>query len=502
MDAPGFDYSDVQGLVRFGHAHLPEACFLLLRVENAAAVRSWLATVAITTAESVADLPHTALQVAFTCPGLQALGVPAAVIQSFSPEFIGGMSGEDSRSRRLGDVALNAPTEWRWGGPGNEPHLLLMLYAGQGKIEEWKKTVIGQLPASGFSVLQSLSTAVVDGYEPFGFKDGLSQPQLDWSLERKVQCGKQLAYGNLLALGEFLLGYPNEYGNYTDRPMVDVTDDRQTTLLPAVDQPDKRDLGRNGTYLVFRHLRQDVQGFWQFVDKQSNGNPTIRQALAEAMVGRTQEGAPLVPVADTPIPGVGPKPDDVQNNQFTYASDSAGMRCPFGAHIRRANPRNADLPDGASGFVGRLHRILGFCRDSLRTDTIASSRFHRLLRRGRKYGAKLTTEQAIQRGQPDGQESGLYFICLNANIGRQFEFVQNAWIMSTKFNGLTEESDPLLGNRTPVAGCSVADTFSLPQPHGVRRRVAGMPQFVTVRGGAYFFLPGIRAVRYLATLSG
>ncbi len=171
----------------------------------------------------------------------------------------------------------------------------------------------------------------------------------------------------------------------------------------------------------------------------------------------------------------------------------------MGAHIRRANPRNADLPDGTRGLILRLLRTLGFCRDSIRTDAIASVRFHHLLRRGRKYGSNLTPEQAIKREQPDGEERGLYFICLNANIGRQFEFVQNAWIMGTKFNGLTEESDPLLGNRTSIGGGSVANTFSLPQPDGVRRRLTGMPQFVTVRGGAYFFLPSIRAMRYLAT---
>jgi deferrochelatase/peroxidase EfeB len=96
----------------------------------------------------------------------------------------------------------------------------------------------------------------------------------------------------------------------------------------------------------------------------------------------------------------------------------------------------------------------------------------------------------------------LHFICLNANISRQFEFVQNAWIMGPKFDSVTEESDPLLGNREPLPGCSVTNTFSLPQETGVRRRITGMPQFVTVRGGAYFFLPGIHALRYLASLGG
>jgi deferrochelatase/peroxidase EfeB len=499
MDTPVIDYSDTQGLVRFGYGYLQEACFLLLQIEQAAAARAWLATVALTTAERLAERPPTALHVALTCEGLQALGVPAEIIQGFSPEFITGMTGEDSRSRRLGDIGANAPAQWQWGGPGNVPHLLLMLYAHRERLEAWKQTVLGTLPAAGLSLLHCLNTSELDGYEPFGFPDGISQPQIDWNVERTAAHGDQLAYSNLVAVGEFLLGYPNEYGLYTDRPLVVPRDDPHTTLLPALDHPGMHDLGRHGTYLVFRHLQQDVHGFWQFLDTQAKADPSARRMLAEAMVGRTMEGAPLVPMTDRPIAGVGPDADDVTLNQFTYASDSAGIRCPFGAHIRRANPRNADLPDGTRGIIARVVRILGFGRESIRTDTIASTRFHRLLRRGRKYGTPVAPEEAIQRGQPDGEARGLYFMCINANIGRQFEFVQNAWIMGTKFNGLTEESDPLLGNREPLAACPVTNTFSLPQQYGVRGRLTGMPQFVTVRGGAYFFLPGIRAVRYLAS---
>ncbi|MET0501384.1 MAG: peroxidase, partial [Candidatus Binatia bacterium] len=84
--------------------------------------------------------------------------------------------------------------------------------------------------------------------------------------------------------------------------------------------------------------------------------------------------------------------------------------------------------------------------------------------------------------------------------GRQFEFVQNAWIMDTKFDGLSEESDPLLGNRTPVPGCLFTNAFTMPQENGFRRRINGLPQFVTVRGGGYFFLPSIRVLWYLATI--
>jgi len=76
--------------------------------------------------------------------------------------------------------------------------------------------------------------------------------------------------------------------------------------------------------------------------------------------------------------------------------------------------------------------------------------------------------------------------------------VQNAWIMSIKFGGLTEESDPLLGNRQAIAGSRLTDAFSYSRHGGVRHRLRGLPQFVTVRGGGYFFVPGLRALKYLA----
>jgi deferrochelatase/peroxidase EfeB len=98
----------------------------------------------------------------------------------------------------------------------------------------------------------------------------------------------------------------------------------------------------------------------------------------------------------------------------------------------------------------------------------------------------------------EGEDRGLRFLCLNANIARQFEFVQNAWIISTKFGGLTEESDPLLGNRQAIAGYRLTDAFAYSRDGDVRHRLRGLPPFVTVRGGGYFFLPGLRALKYLA----
>jgi Dyp-type peroxidase family len=500
MNRSEVDFSDVQGLVRFGHGHLREACFLLLTIENPTAARRWLGKASVTAAEKLDSLPTTALQVAFTCQGLQILSVPEDAIKELSLEFISGMAGEESRSRRLGDVGASSPLHWEWGGPGNTPHILIMLYAEKGRLQKWKETMVGELSGAGFDLLHSLETSDLDDTEPFGFKDGISQPRIDWHRERRAASANQLEYGNVVALGEFLLGYTNEYGQYTDRPLLDPKDDPRAELFPAQDRPDKRDLGLNGTYLVFRQLQQDVEGFWQFLDKQANSDAEKRQKLAEAMVGRTMSGDPLVSTTRRPIPGTGPDPQEVRLNQFTYESDSDGIRCPFGAHIRRSNPRNADLPGGPGGIFSRLVRCFGFGRRNIRDDMISSTRFHRILRRGREYGSGLTPEGATRAAQTRIEKRGLHFICINANIARQFEFVQNAWVMATKFDGLTEESDPLLGNREPISGCPVTNTFSLAAENGVRRRITGLPQFVTVRGGAYFFLPSLRALRYIASL--
>jgi len=142
--------------------------------------------------------------------------------------------------------------------------------------------------------------------------------------------------------------------------------------------------------------------------------------------------------------------------------------------------------------------MLGFGPKGFYDDLTSSVRFHRILRRGREYGSELLPEEALQEAPPNESARGLHFICLNANISRQFEFLQNAWITNTKFAGVSGESDPLLGNREPIPGCPVTDNFTIPGDGMPRRRVSGLPQFVVVRGGAYFFLPSLRALRYFA----
>jgi deferrochelatase/peroxidase EfeB len=488
------DYADVQGLVRFGYKRLTQASYVLVRVRDVAAARAWLRSAPITSAVTMQPPPSTAMQVAFTAAGLEALGLSPAVLAGFASEFLSGMT-EASRSRRLGDVGSNAPSRWEWGGAAGVPHLVVMLFAGPGGLDALVREATSGAWNEAFELLRWLGTGDLDEHEPFGFADGISQPRIDWGQQRDAR-GGQAAYSNVVALGELLLGYRNEYVKYTDRPLVDA-DSASAGLPAAEDAPEKRDVGRNGTYLVMRHLRQDVRGFWQFLNRQTGGNFSEAERLAAAFVGRTRAGDPLVPVQQQPIPGIGPDAARIRQDQFTFDKDSMGAGCPIGAHVRRQNPRNTDYPGRPTGLA-KLMTLLGFGPGGFQDDLISPVRFHRILRRGREYGSDVLPEHALAPAPPNDPERGLHFICLNANISRQFEFLQNAWTISPKFAGLTGENDPLAGIRETLPGCPITDNFTVQKDGRLRHRISGLPQFVTVRGGAYFFLPGLRALRYLA----
>jgi deferrochelatase/peroxidase EfeB len=533
MQLSEVDFRDIQGLVRFGHGHLREARFYLVQIADAEKARAWIRNNMdyITTAVPDRTARH-ALQIAFTCEGLRKLGIADEVLNAFSLEFRGGMV-DPNRSRRLGDVAANNPERWDWGLPGRSyPDVVVMIYGEKQEedknaegFDAWDAKVKGDLWDAAFSHVYSLSTIRKDDLEPFGFVDGVSQPTLDWERRKPIRLQNTTEYTNLSALGEFLLGYPNEYGRYTDRPLLDDDDVRARILPLAEDKPGKRDFGRNGTYLVLRDLRQDVSEFRKFVEDRSGGDDQKAHALTSAMSGRVPAdqhiippwpngyspswpkgsppwhapgavddpnivippGGPVMTVSESRIPGVGPKMKDIWLDQFTFKNDPDGATCPYGAHIRRANPRNADLPEGTRGRIAKLLRTLGFNRKHTHDDLLSSTRFHRILRRGRSYND----------AAPDAPEQGLRFIALNANISRQFEFVQTSWFVNSKFEGL-DEDDPLVGARTPLMTGARIDRFTRPQDSGLECRLNDVPRFVTVRGGAYFFMPGLAALRCLA----
>ena len=497
-------FDDLQGLLRYGHGALKDSCFLLLNIADADAAKQWLETAPFSNAVKTKEPAVTALQIAFSVQGLRELGLNKTIIKDFSDEFIAGMSGNSRRSHRLGDIDSNAPEKWGWGGQAEQvPHVLLLLYARKGELTTWRKTVEGEGFSKAFQLLSQLPTLDIGEIEPFGFKDGISQPIIDWESQQSTDPHDRDRYSNLLAVGEVVLGYPNEYGMYTPRPLIDPEQDKLAQQLPnALDEPAMKDFGRNGTYLVLRQLGQDVPGFWQFLNKasdskQNNPKQLSEEAieLAEAMVGRKRNGTPLIPpVVDRTIPG-----SIFHNNHFTYDDDPAGNKCPIGAHIRRSNPRTGDLPPGVTGFISRLIKMLGFGQNREDEDLIASTRFHRLLRRGRPYGPILTPEEALKQDEK-AEERGLQFICLASNISRQFEFVQNAWAMSSTFGGVQQERDPLLGHREPLRSGENTDQFNQPEPDGPAKKTCHLQQFVTVLGGGYFFMPGLHALKYIAAL--
>ncbi len=198
---------------------------------------------------------------------------------------------------------------------------------------------------------------------------------------------------------------------------------------------------------------------------------------------------------------VQPQVRTIDGLQIRYA-DSGGDRdqvvlltSPWLESVYAFAPMWATLAEHARLFAVDLP---GFGASERRDDLMSPVRFHRILRRGREYGPELLPENALTPAPPDEPERGLHFICLNANIARQFEFLQNAWMINTKFSALSEESDPLVGNREKIIGCPATSVFTQPGDGALGRRVSDLPQFVTVRGGAYFFLPSLRALRYFA----
>ncbi len=451
------DLADIQGLFARGYSKHRFARFTIFAAREPAASQALLEWL-LPQVTSAAPFPgDAALHVALTPAGLRQLGLPDRVLAGFSAEFLEGMT-QTSRSRFLGDVGESDPRSWAWGGPDRPPvDGLILLYASSPEIlRDRQSALLRRLAELGIDDVTELPTRELTGHEPFGFHDGISQPVI-------AGLPKAAAAQRTVPAGEFVLGYPNARGQLTDRPLLPSSDDPGRLLLPDPAGSGTADLGRNGTYLVLRQLEQDVDGFWQFADQATRRpdgteDPGQRLALAAKMVGRWPSGAPLIEAPAHDAPELG---DD---NGFAYRADPLGLVCPIGAHIRRANPRDSLPPNPAT--------------------SLETSDLHRLLRRARSY-------QQAAAGRPG---TGLYFMCLAANLARQFEFIQHTWLNNPTFSGLYDDTDPLTGTRQPAGA-----TFTVPE-RPVRRRYRGLPQFVRTRGGAYFFLPGISALRYLAQL--
>ena len=461
------ELSDIQGLVFSGYARKEYAEYLLLRVKDAPRARAWLRGLSQQITTGADRPPELCVNVAFTAAGLRAIGLDDDSLQSFPLEFREGMAGSETRSRALGDVDASAPAHWLWGSDPNPVHVLLASYASsEQRLESAIHAQLADSDAALDCVYRRSTRTLPERREHFGFADGIAQPRISGATSEGGR-------GKSVDAGEFILGYENAYGKLPFVPNARPSLDAGAHLAPCFPEGERAALGRNGSYLVARQLDQDVAAFWEYMQSaaREHGGPAATASdaavfLASKCVGRWPSGAPLVEAPERDDPRL------AQANEFGYfLHDRDGSRCPIGSHIRRSNPRDSLEPDPFNSLkvVER----------------------HRILRRGRSYGAPIAKPWSNAR--KDAVERGLFFMCVNANIRRQFEFIQQTWVNNPKFEGLYEERDPIIGN---TGGPGL---FTIPgEP--VRKRLRSVPAFVRVRGGAYFFLPSVRALRFLASL--
>jgi len=433
--------SDVQAIVLRPRPKPYRGEYVILRIGDAGQGREMLRRilphVALAAEWWVPSLPGW-LGIAFTFEGLKALGVPQASLDSFPIEFRQGMA---ARAAILHDLGANAPGNWEHPFGTPDVHVALALYA---KDDETLQKVL-ELARKAHHDLADISVVyrmrfgeLPEGRNPFGFKDGLHNPHVEGS-GSVPQAGSEAS----LKAGEFILGYADENGETAETPV-------------------PQELRQNGTFMAFRKFHMDVAAFRRYLRAQAS-SPEEEELLAAKMVGRWRSGAPLVLAPDQDNPELGS--DRNRNNVFSYTDDMKGLKCPFSAHMRRVNPR-----------------------DALKDEVVAVN-LHHFLRRGTNYGPPLP-EGVLE---DDGAERGGVFLLIGAYLKRQFEFIQSQWVTDGNFISHGTEQDPLIGNND---GDGV---FTIPQ-RPARRRLRGLPQFVTVRGGEYCFIPGLRALRWLAAL--
>lgn len=419
------------------------ATYILFRIDDRAAGRELLGRIASVVAsaahpKSPAADPETWVSVSLTYRGLEALGVPQDSLASFAWEFRQGMA---ARAKALGDSDESAPERWEKPlGTGDVHVVLVAVSPSQARLDAAvaRARKVYEALHGVTEIWRQDCQALATGREHFGFRDGIGYPAIEGSSLPGTNTREEP-----LKAGEFILGYTDETGG-----------------LPPMPSPDV--LGRNGTYVVFRKLHQRVADFRRYL-KESSRSSEDEELLAAKMMGRWRSGAPLAlcPLHDNPELGADPH----RHNDFVFADDPIGYKTPPGCHIRRANPRDASV----AGVV----------------------RLHRMLRRGTVYGPGLP-EGVLE---DDGIDRGLMFAFVGAHLGRQFEFVQSEWINQGDFLGIGDTKDPIAGAHDG------SGSYSMPK-RPIARRIHGLPRFVVTRGGEYCFMPGLRALRWLAELRG
>ncbi|AJP73048.1 hypothetical protein TS85_16470 [Sphingomonas hengshuiensis] len=507
-----------QGMVVSGFSSLPTGRALFLEFQWPGVAKggggAWLKALRAVAPVTDADgRDPQAAALGFTCEGLRRMGLDANTLASFDRPFKEGMFQED-RLRRLGDrrgkdwMPTVIPDGPKWSG--NTPlddaaadpvahafaedeavtetrivtpltvHAVLFLYEkDEDAADGWCKRVGDALAPYQVAVVHHLPLELrLDergiAREHFGFADGVSQPE-PYEPGAVTLAGADAPKDpwNGVPLGEILMGHVNGHHEVAPGPVVpDTPAGRAAGLVPHPRGEGFLDLGLDGSYMVVRELRQYVTSFWKVLgesaaaisaaDPAGSGHVDAKW-LAERVIGRDLDGNLLCPVGVLP-----PDPYGGPANDFGfYDTDPHGLGCPMGSHVRRGNPRDGLAPKPAD-----------------KQTLLDAANNHRILRRGRKYGPTIVDPLV-----DDHADRGLLFVCLNTDITRQFEFVQQTWMLNPNFATLADETDPLLGP---------AGTLTIPE-EPLRRRIR-VDTFVQMAGGEYFFLPSMPALAFLETL--
>ena len=438
--APTVDLDEIQATVLRPRPAPYFGTHVILRVNDAQAGRAFLRRLAphIDSAAAWWSAVTPWLAVGISYAGLEALGLSQESLQSFPVAFREGMA---ARARHLGDEGVNDPKNWDQPYGKSDVHIGVSAFSDSA---EDRRRILGiareQIEDfSGVSVLAMQDFgAQPDDLNSLGYKDGIDQPAVEGSGVDPLP-----GQGRPIKAGEFILGYPGESGVSLPMPQPDI-------------------LGRNGTYVGFRKYQSRVGAFNRFL--QANGSTDEeRELLAAKLVGRWRSGAPLTLAPEVDNPAVGADPQ--RNNDFDYANDPRGRQVPFGCHIRRMNPRDT-----------KLTRL---------TDV----NIHRIIRRGTTYGPPYDPNALSEAD--DEVPRGAIFLFISARAMATIEFLQQEWINDGNFIDAGNERDPIVGLQEEGA------TFTIPK-EPVRRRLHSIQTFNVLRGGEYFFMPSLSALKWLA----
>jgi Dyp-type peroxidase family len=413
-----------------------------LSFRDAGGGRAWLSAL-LEKVQSVAEVQASVDQskrwvtLAFTWNGLRALGVDEDSLASFPDEFKQGMV---ARAEMLGDVGENHPDNWVGDLASPDIHAITILFA-RDAAERGRCLIEHDKLVKQCKGVEVRSVLDLEATPPFDYAhDHFGyRDRLSQPVIEGTGEMPTPGTGAPLKAGEFILGYADEDG-------------------PPANLPQPEILSRNGSYMAYRRLEEHVGRFRDFL-REHGKSQEEQELIAAKLMGRWRSGAPLTLAPDRDDPALGA--DLQRNNDFNYKEmDPHGYAVPLGSHMRRMNPR----------------------------DTAANMNRRRMIRRGATYGPHLP------EGTPeDGVERGIAAFVICASLIRQFEFAQNVWANDRNFHELGNERDPIIGTQDGTL------EYKIPK-RPIRKTITGLPAFTTVKGGAYFFLPGIKALRHLATL--